>query len=63
MPRKSIRTLMKELRKWEKKETISITLTTKLLEKIDEERGKYRLSRSAFIEWKLRDELLEGVQY
>jgi len=61
--RRRIRALIKELRASEDKETICITLTIKLLEKIDEERGKYRLSRSAFLEWILRDKLLGGFHY
>jgi len=40
-----------------KRYRISITLTEELIAKLDEESGKYGLSRSAFIEWRLRENL------
>jgi hypothetical protein len=47
-----------------RKEIVCITLTEELLAKIDEERGRYGLSRSAFMEWQMREKLgLVGRQY
>lgn len=47
-----------------KRERISITLTKQLIARLDEESGKYGLSRSAFVEWQLREKLnMIGFQY
>jgi len=60
--RKSIRRIMREIRSKEK-EHVSVSLTSELLDRVDEERGKYRLNRSAFIEWVLREKLMGGLHY
>jgi len=46
---------IKRIRRIREYERATITLTKELMEAIDEERGRARLSRSAFIEWCLRE--------
>jgi hypothetical protein len=44
--------------------SVNLTLTEELVEKIDRDRAIYGLSRSAFVEWKLREALrMVGEHY